>query len=58
MKLHRIHIASGMEWRDENMNIEEMVKIADTKMYQDKERFYKTFPETRDTMNLYKKVVD
>lgn len=58
MKLRRIHIASGMEWRDEDMNIEEMVKIADAKMYQDKERFYKTFPETRDTTNLYKKVVD
>lgn len=58
MKLRRIHIASGMEWRDEDMNIEEMVKCADEKMYQDKERFYKTFPETRDTTNLYKKVVE
>lgn len=55
---HHIHIASGMEWRDDNINIEEMVKIADSKMYQNKERFYKSHPGEREHSILYKKAVE
>lgn len=58
MKANRIYIAYGMEWRDENMDIHEMVKIADSKMYQDKERFYKTYASGRDESTLYKKAVE
>ena len=58
MQLHHIHIATGLEWRDEDMNIEEMVKIADAKMYQDKERFYKSYPGEREHCTLYKKAVE
>lgn len=58
MKSHRVHIASGMEWRDEDMDIDEMIKVADTKMYQDKERFYKEHSGNRDNSVLYKKAVE
>ena len=58
MKEHNIHIASGMEWRDENMNLADMIKKADAKMYQDKERFYNAFPNGRESVTLYKKAVE
>lgn len=58
MKNHRIHIASGMEWRDENMNLSDMVKKADAKMYQDKECFYKSLTAERDNAVLYEKRVE
>ncbi len=58
MESRRIHIAYGMEWRDENLNIKEMVKNADLKMYQNKERFYRMNPVNRDRKSLYKKAVE
>ena len=53
MKKHGIHIATGMEWRDEDMDIDEMIREADAKMYQDKERFYQAYPEGREGAILY-----
>ena len=58
MKANRIYVACGMEWRDKNMDIHEMVKIADAKMYRDKERFYKTYSNGRNESRLYKKAVE
>lgn len=58
MKSQHIYIASGMEWRDENMNLSDMIKKADAKMYQDKERFYKEFPEGRGSSSIYEKVLE
>lgn len=58
MQLRHIHIAIGMEWRDDYMNIEEMIKIADAKMYQDKERFYENYAGGREQGILYKKAVE
>lgn len=57
MKEHKIHVATGMEWRDENISIEEIVKAADTKMYQDKEQFYKNHSDERTATNLYAKKI-
>lgn len=58
MKIHNIYIASGMEWRDENMNLADMIKKADAKMYRDKERFYKAFPNARECGMLYQNAVE
>lgn len=58
MKKHNIHIASGMEWRDDDMDLADMIKKADAKMYQDKERFYKTFPNGRESATLYQRAVE
>lgn len=58
MKNHNIYIASGLEWRDENMNLNDMIKKADAKMFHDKERFYKTNPNGRDNGTLYRKAVE
>lgn len=58
MKIHNIYIASGMEWRDEDMDLADMVKKADAKMYRDKERFYKAFPNARECGVLYQNAVE
>ena len=58
IKKHNIHIASGMEWRDDDMDLADMIKKADAKMYQDKERFYKTFPNGRESATLYQRAVE
>ena len=58
IKVHQIHVATGMEWRDENLDIEDMIKAADTKMYQDKEKFYQMYPEGRNGALIYERVVE
>lgn len=58
MKERKIHVATGMEWRDENIDIEDMIKAADTKMYQDKEKFYMTYPEGRNGAVIYERAVE
>lgn len=53
MKKRGIHVATGMEWRDEDMNIDEVICEADAKMYQDKELFYMEYPEGRECVSIY-----
>lgn len=57
MKERKIHVATGMEWRDDNIEIDDIIKAADTKMYQDKEQFYKSHRDDRTAANLYAKKV-
>lgn len=57
IKEHQIHIAVGMEWRDENMDIEDMIKTADAKMYQDKDRFYQIYSENHNGVVIYERAV-
>lgn len=57
MHKNKIHVAIGMEWRDDNMNIIEMIKAADVKMYQDKEKFYELYPKGRNSAVLYERAV-
>ncbi|MBQ7008148.1 MAG: GGDEF domain-containing protein [Ruminococcus sp.] len=40
-----IYVAVGMEWRRKNMDIDDMFKVADGMMYDDKNNFYKEHPE-------------
>lgn len=58
MKAHRIHVATGVEWRDDDININEIIKAADSKMYQDKERFYESLGNDKDNCTLYERAVD
>lgn len=53
MKKRGIHVATGLEWRDEDMNIDEIIREADAKMYQDKELFYTEYPEGREGASIY-----
>ena len=41
-----------------NLDIEDMIKAADTKMYQDKEKFYQMYPEGRNGALIYERVVE
>lgn len=58
MKKNHIYIATGMEWREENLYLDEMIKTADEKMFQDKERFYKIYPSGRNASPIYDKLVE
>ena len=58
MKAHRIHVATGVEWRDDDININEMIKVADSKMYQDKERFYESLRTDKENVILYERAVE
>ena len=39
--------ATGCCWREKSKAIEEMMTEAETDMYQDKEKFYRDFPQYR-----------
>lgn len=58
MKMHRIHVATGVEWRDDDFNINEMIKMADSKMYQDKEKFYESLGTDKENIILYERAVE
>ena len=58
VKKKYIHIAVGIEWRNEKIDINKIIKSADEKMYQDKKHFYKTYSKGRESAELYKKVVE
>lgn len=58
MKQRRIHVATGVEWRDDDINIDEMIKAADSKMYQDKEKFYESLNADKENVILYESVVE
>lgn len=46
MRDKHIYVATGLEWRDENLNLSDIVKAADEKMFLDKQRFYKEHDES------------
>lgn len=56
MKEHQIYVATGVEWRDEDMHMDEMIKQADKKMYQNKEQFYRGVSEDKGNKTLYDRV--
>ena len=41
----KIYVAVGLEWRRRDIAIDDMLKVADAMMYEDKNNFYKMHPE-------------